>query len=93
METDQTIIIKDIESDPKLLLLAKAINELSEQNLVHEVALKTVHAILIDQQKSILTLNESLKKVGEAVDVIIKQMFVTSHNPAMPLHFKGLMIK
>lgn len=93
MEADQAEIVKSIEADPRLMLLAKAISELSEQYLVHEMALKMVHMILIDQQKSVKNLNESLQKMGEVVDVIIKQMFVISHHPAVPPAFKGMIIK
>jgi hypothetical protein len=93
MEADLLEIVKDIESDPKLMLLAKAISEIAEKQLVHEIALKTIHMILVDQQNSIKSINDSLQKVGETVDVIIKQMFVISHHPAVPFAFKGMTIK
>lgn len=93
MEEDRSSIVKDIEADPKLMLLAQAITELSEKQVVHDLALKTIHVILADQQKSIKELNNSLQKVGEVVDVIIKQMFVISHHPAVPSAFKGVVIK
>lgn len=93
MEEDASTIAEDIKSDPKLMLLAKAITELSEKQMVHDLALKTIHFILADQQNSIKELNNSLQKVGEVVDVIIKQMFVISHHPAVPSAFKGVVIK
>lgn len=93
MEADQSSIVKDIEADPKLVLLAKAITELSEKQLAHDIALKTIHVILAEQQNSIKVLNASLQRVGEVVDVIIKQMFVTSHHPSVPSAFKGVIIK
>jgi|PlaIllAssembly_1097288.scaffolds.fasta_scaffold00001_171 hypothetical protein len=93
MEADLPGIVKEIEADPKLMLLAKAITELSEKQMVHDLALKTIQMILVDQQNSIKTMNESLQKIGEAVDVIIKQMFVISHHPAVPPSFKGVIIK
>lgn len=93
MEADQAEIVKAIEADPKLFLLAKAISELSEKQMVHEVALQTIQMILVDQQNSIKSINDSLQKMGEAVDVIIKQMFVISHHPAVPTAFRGVTIK
>lgn len=93
MDEDISVIVKDIEDDPKLLLLAKAITELSEKHLAHEVALKTIQVILAEQQNSIQALNESLQKMGETIDVIIKQMFVVSHSASVPQTFKGVFIK
>lgn len=93
MEADLSGIVKDIEADPKLMLLAKAISELSEKQMVHDIALKTIHVILAEQQNSIKTMNESLQRIGEVVDVIVKQMFVISHHPAVPSAFKGMIIK
>lgn len=93
MEVDKAEIVKAIEADPKLFLLAQAITELSEKQMIHEMALKTIHVILAEQQNSIRTMNTSLQRIGEAVDVIIKQMFVISHHPAVPTAFKGMTIK
>lgn len=93
MEENLSSIVQDIEADPKLMLLAKAITELSEKQMVHDLALKTVHTILVDQKNSIEALNTSLQRIGEAVDTIIKQMFVISHHPAVPPTFKGVFIK
>lgn len=93
METDNAQIVKDIEADPKLFLLAQAITELSEKQMVHEMALKTIHVILAEQQNGIKTMNASLQRIGEAVDVIIKQMFVISHHPAVPSAFRGVTVK
>ena len=93
MEVDKAEIVKAIEADPKLFLLAQAITELSEKQMVHDMALKTIQIILAEQQKSIQTLNESLQRMGEVVDVIVKQMFVISHHPAVPQAFKGVFVK
>jgi hypothetical protein len=93
MEEDVSKIVKDIESDPKLMLIVKAISEISEKQVVHEMALKTIQMILADQQNSIRVINDSLQRIGEAVDVIIKQMFVISHHPAVPQSFRGMTIK
>lgn len=90
---DAEVITDDIKADPKLRLLAQAITELSEKQMVHDVALKTIHFILADQQNSIKEMNKSLQRIGEVVDVIIKQMFVISHHPAVPTAFKGMVIK
>lgn len=93
MEADQAEIVKSIEADPRLMLLAKDISELSEKQMVHEMALKTIHVILAEQQNGIKTINASLQRIGEAVDVIIKQMFVISHHPAVPSAFRGVTVK
>lgn len=93
MEADQVEIVKAIEADPKLFLLAKAISELSEKYMVHEVTLQTIQMVLVDQQNRMKLINDSLQKMGEAVDVIIKQMFIISHHPAIPTAFKGVFIK
>ena len=93
MESDMLEIVKDIEADPKLMLLAKAITELSEKHIVQEIALRTIQVILAEQQNSIQILNESLQRIGEVVDVIVKQMFVISHHPSVPQSFKGVLIK
>lgn len=86
-------IVKEIEADPRLMLLAKAISELSEKQVVHEMALKTIQIILSEQQNSLKTLNASIQRIGEVVDVMVKQMFVISHHPAVPQTFKGVFIK
>lgn len=93
MEENAVTIAEEIKSDPRLGLLAQAIMELSEKQMTHDLALKTIHFILAEQQNSMRELNDSLQKVGEVVDLIIKQMFVISHHPAVPTAFKGVVIK
>ena len=93
MEEDNTLLVEAIKADPKLTLLAQAITELSEKQTIHDLALKTIHVILADQQNSLKEMNNSLQKVGDAVNVIIKQMMVISQHPTSLSTFRGVIIK
>lgn len=94
METDNlTSITTEIQTDPKLMLMVEAIANLSEKLIVHELALKTIQMILVDQNNSVKSLKKSLQEMGEAINVIIDQMSIVSRHPSVPNAFRGISIK
>jgi len=92
MET-LTTIAAEIQTDPKLMLMTEAIANLSEKLIIHELALKTIQTILIDQNNSIKILKNSLQEMGEAFNVLINQISIVSRHPSVPAAFKGITIK
>ena len=90
---DTASAIESIKSDPRLRLLANAISELSNQQEVHEKTIQIIQSIIVEQQKCLLALNKSIQDIGKSVDLLVKQMIVSSQSPGVPQSFRGIIVK